>query len=536
MARSARCRPCARPSTTPAPPPASPTRACRSPARRSFSVEHARHASAAKSSGWRIISAFGIVGLLLLVYRSFTALALGLLPVLSGALAGVAAVSLGFGSVHGITIGFGTTLIGEAVDYSIYYFVQSRASADGDRSWLQAFWPTIRLGVLTSVCGFAALLFSGFPGLAQLGLYSIAGLVVGRRGHALRAAATAAGRHSASAIPATSVACCAGLLERRPRCAGCIVACRSSPLRSWSRIAIVSGTRGSAASARCRRGAGARRVVAQRPRRARSALPGRRRRRPPRGRPVPPPKPHRRPAERTGRSAASSPASSRPTRFLPSEASQRARQAALPARDELAARLDVALARPAAAARQARRLSSTMSKRQRASPLMTPETLAGSSLGLAVESRCCKSAPTALDRAAAAARARPAADIDAAGAGGAGRSDRALCSSISWASRTGSTPTISTKRSCCRWPAASASSRCLRAHAALGPPRLARVLLPLVACGAVVIAGAGAGRRAHDAAAPGRPAADRRRRLQLRAVLRPPQRERSASRRPWPRC
>jgi predicted exporter len=123
-----------------------------------------------------IISAVGIVAVLLLAYRSGTALVLGLLPVLSGALAGIAAVALGFGSVHGLTVGFGTTLIGEAVDYSIYYFVQSQDSTEAD--WRARFWPTIRLGVLTSLCGFASLLFSGFPGLAQLGLYSMSGLVV----------------------------------------------------------------------------------------------------------------------------------------------------------------------------------------------------------------------------------------------------------------------------------------------------------------------------------------------------------------------
>jgi len=108
------------------------------------------------------------------------------LPVLSGALAGVAAVSLGFGVVHGITLGFGTTLIGEAVDYSIYLFVQSRAlatkngvaDADLQRAWVKEFWPTIRLGMLTSIVGFSSLLLSTFPGLSQLGLYSIAGLVV----------------------------------------------------------------------------------------------------------------------------------------------------------------------------------------------------------------------------------------------------------------------------------------------------------------------------------------------------------------------
>ena len=35
----------------------------------------------------------------------------------------------------------------------------------------------MRLGLFTSICGFAALLFSGFPGLAQLGVFSVAGLV-----------------------------------------------------------------------------------------------------------------------------------------------------------------------------------------------------------------------------------------------------------------------------------------------------------------------------------------------------------------------
>lgn len=123
-----------------------------------------------------------IVALLLTIYRSPRTLGLGLLPVLSGVAAGIAAVSLAFGTVQGLTLGFGTTLIGEAVDYSIYLFVQSAqrgATAQTPhplRAWIAAYWPTIRLGVLTSVCGFASLVFSSFPGLVQLGVYSIAGL------------------------------------------------------------------------------------------------------------------------------------------------------------------------------------------------------------------------------------------------------------------------------------------------------------------------------------------------------------------------
>lgn len=122
-----------------------------------------------------LISTVAIIAVLLFVYRSFKLLTLGLLPVLSGALAGVVAVSLAYGTVFGITVGFGSALIGEAVDYSIYYFVQS--GRGGVEVWRQRFWPTIRLGVLTSIFGFGALLFSGFPGLSQLGLYALSGVL-----------------------------------------------------------------------------------------------------------------------------------------------------------------------------------------------------------------------------------------------------------------------------------------------------------------------------------------------------------------------
>jgi len=119
-----------------------------------------------------IISTLMITLMLLWVYHSFRALVLGLIPVASGALAGISAVALGFGSVHGITLGFGVTLIGESVDYSIYLFIQSQQKSNS------ALWSTIRLGVLTSIVGFMSLLPSGFTGLAQLGLFSISGLVV----------------------------------------------------------------------------------------------------------------------------------------------------------------------------------------------------------------------------------------------------------------------------------------------------------------------------------------------------------------------
>jgi predicted exporter len=100
-----------------------------------------------------------------------------LIPVASGALAGLAAVSLRFGFVHGITVGFGVTLIGEAVDYAVYLVTQTSPQG-GPRATLGRIWPTLRLGVLVSICGFAAMLVSSFTGFVQLGIFTIVGLTV----------------------------------------------------------------------------------------------------------------------------------------------------------------------------------------------------------------------------------------------------------------------------------------------------------------------------------------------------------------------
>jgi predicted exporter len=139
-----------------------------------FSV-NSRSSIEAESKKLAVVGTVLASGLLLLAFASPRALGVAMLPVVTGVLAGIAAVSIGFGSVHGMTLGFGTTLIGEAVDYAIYYLVQARQG--GWRQWQRNGWPTVRLGLLTSVCGFAALVLSGFPGLAQLGVFSLAGLI-----------------------------------------------------------------------------------------------------------------------------------------------------------------------------------------------------------------------------------------------------------------------------------------------------------------------------------------------------------------------
>jgi predicted exporter len=138
---------------------------------------HARATMQGDATRFSLIATALVAGLLLFAYRRPRVVLLALCPVVSGAVAGVAAVSLGFGYVHGITLGFGVTLIGEAVDYAIYLFTQT-VPGSPPAATLPRIWPTLRLGMLTSICGFSAMLLSSFTGFAQLGLFTIVGLVV----------------------------------------------------------------------------------------------------------------------------------------------------------------------------------------------------------------------------------------------------------------------------------------------------------------------------------------------------------------------
>ena len=118
-----------------------------------------------------------VLALLLATYRSLTPVVLSAIPVASGIVVGITAVGWVFGPVHGITLGFGATLIGEAVDYPSYAFIQA---GRGERlaDTIVRIGPTLRLAVLTTVFGASAMALSSFQGLAQLGVLTIVGVGV----------------------------------------------------------------------------------------------------------------------------------------------------------------------------------------------------------------------------------------------------------------------------------------------------------------------------------------------------------------------
>ncbi|GGJ96595.1 MMPL family transporter [Luteimonas terricola] len=121
------------------------------------------------------IDSIGLVLLLLLAYRSWRAPLMGVLPLATAGLAGLGAVALAFEAVHGITVAFGFTLIGVVQDYPIHFLSQQRAGIS-PRDNVRALWPALVTGVVATCIAYLTFLFSGVDGLRQLAVFTISAL------------------------------------------------------------------------------------------------------------------------------------------------------------------------------------------------------------------------------------------------------------------------------------------------------------------------------------------------------------------------
>ena len=127
------------------------------------------------------VSTLSIVSLLLLfgaLFRSFRVLCVTALVIHSGFVSGLAACLLLYGRVHGLTLAFGASLIGVAIDYALHFFGHHALSSppvDGDRL-LRRLFPGLTLGAATTVLGLVALGASGLPGLREVGVFAAVGI------------------------------------------------------------------------------------------------------------------------------------------------------------------------------------------------------------------------------------------------------------------------------------------------------------------------------------------------------------------------
>ncbi|MEH6569592.1 MAG: MMPL family transporter, partial [Halioglobus sp.] len=154
---------------------------------RAGAVFHAARASARARAEMRLIAMGSIVGILvlfILAFRSVRPLLLSFASVLFGcASATLLTLSL-YPQLHLLTLVFGASLIGVAVDYSLHYLTYqnpgarlSDARKTAQHSKLQALLPVLSLALLTSMIGFGSLLQAPIPGLRQMAVFSMLGLM-----------------------------------------------------------------------------------------------------------------------------------------------------------------------------------------------------------------------------------------------------------------------------------------------------------------------------------------------------------------------
>jgi len=129
-----------------------------------------------REAGWiGTVDTISLVLLLWFAYRSWKAPLLGVLPLASAGLAGLGAVALFFDGVHGITVAFGFTLIGVVQDYPIHLFSHQHAGLP-PKQGARVLWPTLATGVASTCIAYVTFLASGVDGLQQLAVFTITGL------------------------------------------------------------------------------------------------------------------------------------------------------------------------------------------------------------------------------------------------------------------------------------------------------------------------------------------------------------------------
>ena len=122
-----------------------------------------------------VLDTAAMIVLMLAAYRRIAYVVLGALPLVTAGVIALALVTALFGTVHGITIAFGFTLIGVAIDYPIFLFSHQLPGVSAIAT-ARSIWRTLAIAVTALAIAYLAFLISGVVGLVQLACFNIAGL------------------------------------------------------------------------------------------------------------------------------------------------------------------------------------------------------------------------------------------------------------------------------------------------------------------------------------------------------------------------
>ena len=125
------------------------------------------------------LSVLGLGLLLFALFRSGWLLLVATIPLGAGMLVGMAVTTAVYGSVHGVTLAFGASLLGVALDYVEHLYCHHAVAPNpqGPAGTLRSLAPALITGAVTTLIGFVALGGSGFRGLQEVALFSSTGLV-----------------------------------------------------------------------------------------------------------------------------------------------------------------------------------------------------------------------------------------------------------------------------------------------------------------------------------------------------------------------
>lgn len=124
-----------------------------------------------------VVSTLLIMTLIAFVFRSLAPHVLAALQLVASVLAASAAVIAVFGSIQILTLVFGTTLLGIAIDYAFLYFAEYWFGDSAPHEVMSKIRSGLYMGLGTGVVAFAFLLLAGFPALTQIAVFSVAGLI-----------------------------------------------------------------------------------------------------------------------------------------------------------------------------------------------------------------------------------------------------------------------------------------------------------------------------------------------------------------------
>ena len=125
-----------------------------------------------------LASLIGVCLLVWLAFRSLMPLTIALLTISTSMLVAVVMTTWVFSELHLLTLVFGTSLIGIAIDYSFHFYCERLNKPDASATQvIQHIFPAITLALITSVLAYSSIGFAPFPGMQQVAVFCASGLI-----------------------------------------------------------------------------------------------------------------------------------------------------------------------------------------------------------------------------------------------------------------------------------------------------------------------------------------------------------------------